>query len=155
MHVQNTIKCSRTYNTPGRSCISVQSWPESTCCHRSVPWAKCHLSCEVLPTLDLTFRCDILTGAASSADTPSDWYWWSGLQTLWWCSILWATVMIRTVTLFVGYLSWEENFILHNYSFQLTATVLCQYNRFSNMFRLIHATIIRENIQGSYLVKNI
>jgi len=28
---QNTIKCCRTYNTPGQSCISVQSSPESTC----------------------------------------------------------------------------------------------------------------------------
>jgi len=31
MHGQNTIKCSRTYNTPAKSCISVQSSTQSTC----------------------------------------------------------------------------------------------------------------------------
>ena len=77
MHGQNTIKCSRTYNTRAQSCISVQSSPESTCYvtvlpPRSVPWAKCHLSCEAPPTLAVTFRCDTLTGAASYADTRSD-----------------------------------------------------------------------------------
>lgn len=59
------------------------------------PDLKCHLSCGALPMLAPTFQCDILTGAVSSVDTRSDWYWWSNIQTLWWYagySRLWVTV---------------------------------------------------------------
>ena len=127
-------------------------------CARSVPWAKCHLSWKALPTLAVTFLCDTLTGAVLSADKPTDWCWWSGLQTLWWCpgwGRLRATATTRTVKLFLGYLSSESCFNLQKYLFQLTAPVYISIKKHSNMFRLIHAAIIRKYKQGSNLVKNI
>jgi len=154
MHVQNTIKCSRTYNTRARSCISVQSWPESTCYVRLPSFRSLSKvsfvmrgSADVGSNISVRYsdRCGVICGHAE-----------------------WLILMIRppdTVVMqhTVGY-SNDKNgnticrLAFMRSKFQFTelfiptyCNSICQYNSFSNMFRLIYATIIWENTQGSYL----